>query len=78
MKPWIYDDADGLETVWETDLLPLLEEHHSGDGTDVPGRYGLEVVRGIAAKRTAAAAAQATIDEDESVAAGPVTGAELA
>ena len=50
MKPWIYTDTDGLDTVWQTDLLPLLEEHHSGDGTDVPSRYGLATVRTIAAK----------------------------
>lgn len=28
----------GLERAWRTAILPLLEEHHYGDGTDVPGR----------------------------------------
>ncbi|MGH3239775.1 MAG: McrB family protein, partial [Spirillospora sp.] len=35
----------GLERIWRTQILPLLEEHHYGDGTDVPGRYGLEALR---------------------------------
>lgn len=64
MKSWIYTDPDGLETVWETDLLPLLEEHHSGDGTDVPARYGLATVRAIAARKSAAAALAAAVPAD--------------
>ncbi|OIJ62560.1 McrB family protein, partial [Streptomyces mangrovisoli] len=35
----------GLERVWRTEILPLLEEHHYGDGTDVTKRYGLPVLR---------------------------------
>lgn len=35
----------GLERIWRTQILPLLEEHHYGDGTDVPARYGLDVLR---------------------------------
>lgn len=35
----------GLERVWRTAILPLLEEHHYGDGTDVRSRYGLDVIR---------------------------------
>lgn len=34
-----------LESVWRYDLLPLLAEHHYGDGTDVPQRYGLAELR---------------------------------
>jgi 5-methylcytosine-specific restriction enzyme B len=34
----------GLERVWRTAILPLLEEHHYGDSIDVPRRYGLDVV----------------------------------
>ncbi|SFN63125.1 5-methylcytosine-specific restriction enzyme B [Actinomadura madurae] len=35
----------GLERIWRTQILPLLEEHHYGDGTDVPARYGLDALR---------------------------------
>lgn len=45
MKPWIYTEDDGLEEVWETDLLPLLAEHHAGEDVNVRDRYGLEVLR---------------------------------
>ena len=35
----------GLERAWRTAILPLLEEHHYGDGTDVRARYGLDTIR---------------------------------
>ncbi|PRW65368.1 DUF4357 domain-containing protein [Actinopolyspora mortivallis] len=31
----------GLERTWRTKILPLLEEHHYGEGLDVEHRYGL-------------------------------------
>ncbi|NNG20982.1 AAA domain-containing protein [Naumannella sp. ID2617S] len=31
--------------VWRTAILPLLEEHHYGDGIDVRQRYGLDVIQ---------------------------------
>jgi 5-methylcytosine-specific restriction protein B len=34
----------GLERVWRTAILPLLEEHHYGDSIDVRRRYGLDAV----------------------------------
>jgi 5-methylcytosine-specific restriction enzyme B len=45
MRPAIHSDPRGLDRVWRTQLLPLLEEHHYGDGTDVPNTYGLDVLR---------------------------------
>lgn len=57
MRPWVYEEADGFEQVWETDLLPLLVEHHAGDGTDVPKRYGLPALLAALARADAAAAA---------------------
>ncbi|WP_326611127.1 DUF4357 domain-containing protein [Streptomyces scopuliridis] len=33
--------AGGLERVWRTKILPLLEEHHYGDSIDIEKRYGL-------------------------------------
>jgi 5-methylcytosine-specific restriction protein B len=44
MRPGVYADG-GLERVWRTSILPLLEELHYGDGVDVPGRYGLTALR---------------------------------
>lgn len=38
-------EPGGIERVWRTAILPLLEEHHYGDGTDVAKRYGLDAVR---------------------------------
>ncbi|GIH69769.1 GTPase subunit of restriction endonuclease [Sphaerimonospora thailandensis] len=45
MRPGIYRDAKGFDRVWRTQILPLLEEHHYGDGIDVAERYGLETLR---------------------------------
>lgn len=46
MRPAVYDaDGRGLERVWRTAILPLLEEHHYGDrNMDVVGRYGLAAI----------------------------------
>ncbi len=35
----------GLERTWRTAILPLLEEFHYGDGTDVAATYGLTAIR---------------------------------
>ncbi|MFF4565723.1 McrB family protein [Streptomyces sp. NPDC001435] len=38
--------GDGaLERLWKTQIIPLLTEHHWGDGTDVEAVYGLAVLR---------------------------------
>ena len=47
-------EPGGLERVWRTAILPLLEEHHYGDGTDVRARYGLDVIRVRVANRLSA------------------------
>ncbi|MGI5122305.1 AAA family ATPase [Marinactinospora thermotolerans] len=44
MKPGVYRDG-GLERTWRTKILPLLEEHHYGEGVDVAARYGLDALR---------------------------------
>lgn len=63
MRPAVYA-PDGLERAWRTAILPLLEEHHYGDGVDVAARYGLAAIRTRAAARTAAEAAQAAIEQE--------------
>ena len=35
----------GLQRIWRTSILPLLEEHHYGDGINVEKRYGLDIIR---------------------------------
>ncbi|HEX5568467.1 MAG TPA: AAA family ATPase, partial [Streptomyces sp.] len=44
MKPGVYREG-GLERTWRTKILPLLEEHHYGEGIDVEQRYGLAALR---------------------------------
>ncbi|MFD8415638.1 AAA family ATPase [Streptomyces sp. NPDC059650] len=44
MKPGVYRKG-GLERTWRTKILPLLEEHHYGEGLDVAARYGLDSLR---------------------------------
>ncbi|GIH68127.1 DUF4357 domain-containing protein [Sphaerimonospora thailandensis] len=44
MKEGVYRDG-GLERTWRTKIMPLLEEHHYGEGVDVEGRYGLPSLR---------------------------------
>ncbi|MFE9976525.1 DUF4357 domain-containing protein [Streptomyces hirsutus] len=44
MKKGVYREG-GLERTWRTKILPLLEEHHYGEGVDVEKRYGLEALR---------------------------------
>ena len=35
-------EGNGMAVVWETSILPLLEEHHFGEGRDVAKDYSLE------------------------------------
>lgn len=44
MKKGVYRDG-GLERTWRTKILPLLEEHHYGEGVDIEKRYGLPALR---------------------------------
>ena len=58
MSPWAADDA-GLERIWRTSILPLLEEYHVGDALDVKKKYGLDTLRAA----LAAGASGAPVDE---------------
>jgi 5-methylcytosine-specific restriction protein B len=51
MREETYARADGLELVWNHDILPLLTERHRDDGVDVPQRYGLPALRASLAQR---------------------------
>ncbi|GGS66300.1 DUF4357 domain-containing protein [Streptomyces cinerochromogenes] len=44
MKKGVYREG-GLERTWRTRILPLLEEHHYGEGVDIEKRYGLAALR---------------------------------
>jgi 5-methylcytosine-specific restriction protein B len=44
MSPAVADDA-GLDRIWRTAILPLLEEYHVADGVDVRARYGVTALR---------------------------------
>jgi 5-methylcytosine-specific restriction protein B len=56
MKPGVYRDG-GLERTWRTKILPLLEEHHYGEGIEVNRRYGLAALRRAISASTAPAPA---------------------
>ncbi|MFD8099030.1 McrB family protein [Nocardia fluminea] len=44
MRPAVHSDG-GLARVWQTAIVPLLEEFHFGDHTvDITARYGLEAL----------------------------------
>lgn len=44
MRGGVYREG-GLERTWRTKILPLLEEHHYGEGRNVEQRYGLRALR---------------------------------
>ncbi|KQX43899.1 AAA family ATPase [Streptomyces sp. Root63] len=44
MRKGVYRNG-GLERTWRTKILPLLEEHHYGEGVDIEKRYGLAALR---------------------------------
>jgi 5-methylcytosine-specific restriction protein B len=44
MKPAIYDRSDGLERVWQYEIMPLLEDLFYGQ-PDIGERYGLSSLR---------------------------------
>ncbi|MFJ6379300.1 DUF4357 domain-containing protein [Kitasatospora sp. NPDC092039] len=56
MKKGVHREG-GLERTWRTKILPLLEEHHYGEGVDVEARYGLETLRAAIRHRRGASTA---------------------
>jgi len=47
MRDAIYAPG-AFERVWRTAILPLLEEHHYGQGVDIERRYGFQRIRAAA------------------------------
>lgn len=54
----------GLERVWKTAILPLLDEHHYGDAVDPAHLYGLDRLRSAVAAKTSAG--RASLDDGSS------------
>ncbi|MFG2883022.1 McrB family protein [Streptomyces sp. NPDC048297] len=67
--------GDGaLERLWRTQIIPLLTEHHWGDGTDVEAVYGLPVLcdrLGIPLGGDGAAGAVGAVSDEDSAPANP-------
>jgi 5-methylcytosine-specific restriction protein B len=69
MRPAVFKDR-GIDRVWRTAILPLLEEHHYGEGVDVAAAYGLDSIRTQIAKAASMSEEQSNIstspqDEDD-------------
>jgi 5-methylcytosine-specific restriction protein B len=54
MKHTAHTRPEGLERVWRTEILPLLEELHYGEGVDIIGAYGLAALRASVPQRPTA------------------------
>jgi hypothetical protein len=53
----------GLQDVWRYEILPLLAEHHYGEGVDLEARYGLQTLRRQATPSVADGAGGASVDD---------------
>jgi 5-methylcytosine-specific restriction enzyme B len=56
--------TDGLDRIWRSAILPLLEEHFYGADTDVAARFGLPALRAAGAP-VAGPAEVAAVEPDE-------------
>ncbi|GAB46978.1 AAA family ATPase [Mobilicoccus pelagius] len=45
MRPEVHRTPAGIERMWRTAILPLLEEHHYGEGLGVAAYYDLDTIR---------------------------------
>ncbi|ROP65595.1 McrB family protein [Curtobacterium sp. ZW137] len=53
----------GLQDVWRYEILPLLAEHHYGEGVDLEARYGLTTLRRQAKSSAADGTEGASVDD---------------
>jgi 5-methylcytosine-specific restriction enzyme B len=56
--------TDGLDRIWRSSILPLLEEHFYGTETDVAARFGLPALR-AAGSAPAGQPQPETVEPDE-------------
>ena len=70
MRDSVYREG-GLAVTWETSILPLLEEHHFGDGTDVAKEYALDRILRRVAGTTEADTGLALPEASDAAAAVP-------
>jgi 5-methylcytosine-specific restriction protein B len=66
MRPEAHTEG-GLELIWRTSMMPLLEELHYGEGIDLEARYGLAALR----KAVAPMVAEPAADEGDAEPAEP-------
>lgn len=62
---FLMHDLDGtaLQDLWRYEILPLLAEHHYGEGVDLEARYGLVSLRRRATRDAADGAEGAPVDD---------------
>ncbi|MBT1585759.1 hypothetical protein [Curtobacterium flaccumfaciens] len=53
----------GLQDVWRYEILPLLAEHHYGEGVDLEARYSLVTLRRQATRDAADGAEGDPVDD---------------
>ncbi|MFL0389951.1 hypothetical protein [Curtobacterium sp. 179-B 9B NHS] len=53
----------GLQDVWRYEILPLLAEHHYGEGVGLKARHGLKTLRRRATPSVADGAEGALVDD---------------
>ncbi|MGO4664030.1 McrB family protein [Terrabacter sp. 2TAF16] len=58
-------EGDGLSVVWETSILPLLEEHHFGEGRNVSKDYSLTRIINKVSARAEAGSETEPVPADE-------------
>ena len=59
---------EGLNRIWQTSILPLMEEFHYGEGVDVRKSYGLRALK-------KSATAESVADDAEGVGSDGATDA---
>lgn len=68
-------EGNGMSVVWETSILPLLEEHHFGEGRDVSKDYSLrrivKKVNSVDAQQVSSEAEPGNVDPQPSVSSEP-------
>lgn len=52
-----------LRQIWKHEILPLLEESHFGDGRDIAGEFGLDVLRRRLGSEIESAGQSSTVEE---------------